>query len=624
MQQKLKSNLALLVNAPWNLLLRTSDNAAGVLLAVIIGVLAGFGAWFFWWLIERFSWVFFNRGATWFDFMGDYYIIILPAVGGLIFGPIIYFIAREAKGEGPPEIMEALSTGGGRIRFRVGIMKVLASALCIGSGGAVGREGPIVQIGGSIGSAIGQVFRVPEDWLKTLVLCGVAGGVAATFNAPIAGAFFALEVIQRRIVARNVGFVILSSVMASIIARWLLFSEDTPTSFALPSEYGLEHNQEIPLYILMGIICAIAGLVFVKVFYRTEDLIERVNVPGYLRPAAGGLLVGIIGFLSIEFVSTSTFTADIFGVGYGSHYAPGGELLKAGPVDGILLGEVGLRAVLGLFAIKALATSITLGSGGSGGIFAPSLFLGAALGSACGSLFGDAFPGITAPVGAYALVGMAAFFAVVVRGPITAIIIVFELTGDYEIILPVMTSVVIAVIIARTFSPQSIYTIRLNRRGIQLQSMEEHDIMRDLRVSHAMTTNFPSVPPHMPVTELLRHMERVGELGFPVIDEMGQLMGIVTLTNVRDTTEKGDVDIANLTVQDIATTTKLIVAYPDQSLHDVLLQMGAKDFGYIPVVDKHDPKRLVGLLRQHDMVRAYINEISKRGGPRPPEGSIVF
>ncbi|MCP4717300.1 MAG: chloride channel protein, partial [Deltaproteobacteria bacterium] len=185
MQEAQKTVLKNIAAYPWKFILQTSDNTAGIVLAVLIGVLAGLGAWLFWLLIEKFSWLFFNRGAEWFSFLGDYYIIILPALGGLIFGPIVYFIAREAKGEGPPEIMEAVWTRGGRIRLRVGAIKVLASSICIGSGGSVGREGPIVQIGGSIGSAVGQLFRVPEEWLKTLVLCGVAGGVSATFNAPI-------------------------------------------------------------------------------------------------------------------------------------------------------------------------------------------------------------------------------------------------------------------------------------------------------------------------------------------------------------------------------------------------------------------------------------------------------
>jgi len=622
MQKKERSTFLRLITYPWYQLLRTSDNAAGIVLAILIGIGSGFGALAFWKLIEFFSWLFFKKGADWFSFLGDYHIIILPALGGLIFGPIVYFLAREAKGEGPPEIMEAVATKGGRIRIRVGAIKILASSICIGSGGAVGREGPIVQIGGSLGSAVGQLFRVPDQWLQTLVLCGVAGGVSATFNAPIAGAFFALEVIQRRIVARNVGFVILSSVMACIIARAFLFSEDNPTSFVVP-EYSMASEQEILLYILLGIICAVAAMLFVKVFYRTEDLFARLKPPMYLLPAIGGLIVGVIGFISIQYVSSGTFTADIFGVGYGAHYGPGGEFHESGTVDNILMGEVGAFVVLGLLALKVLATSITLGSGGSGGVFAPSLFVGAALGSACGSVANHYFPDATAPIGAYAMVGMAAFFAVVVRGPITAILIIFELTGEYEIILPVMTSVVVGVIVAHIFSKNSIYTIRLERKGIQLSQLEERDVMKTVTVSQVMSRNFPSVPPDMPVPDLLRQMEKSELLGFPVIDAYGRLQGLVTLTDVHGATGKEDADLSTLTVDDISTKSP-VVAYPDETLHHVLLQLGARDFKRIPVVDRNDPTKFLGVLRRHDIVQAYISSLPKQPPPTPPEGSIVF
>jgi len=326
---------------PWVLLRRTSDDAAGIFLAILIGLGAGFGAYLFWKSIEWFSWLFFNRGGRCLDFMGDYYVILLPAVGGLLVGPIVYFLARETKGDGPPDVMAALATAGGRIRKRVAAIKVLASSICIGSGGSAGREGPIVQIGGALGSAVGQWFCVPRDWLGTLVLCGVAGGISATFNAPLGGAFFALEVVQRRIIARNVGFIVLSSVMADIIARAFLFTEDKPTSFAMPA-YTLKNDQEIVLFMLLGLVCAFAGLGFMRFFYRTEDVLShwftKGHVPMYLAPALGGVLVGVIGFLSLRYISSGGFSADIFGVGYGAHYGPDGALLDSGPVDGILLG----------------------------------------------------------------------------------------------------------------------------------------------------------------------------------------------------------------------------------------------------------------------------------------------
>jgi len=262
---------------------------------------------------------------------------------------------------------------------------------------------------------------------------------------------------------------------------------------------------------------------------------------------------------------------------------------------------------------KVLGTSITLGSGGSGGTFAPALLIGAALGSACGSLFGEAFPGAVAPVGAYAMAGMAGFFAVVVRGPITAILILFEMTGDYKIILPVMTTVVIGTIVARSLSSESLYILALKRRGVEIRRMEEKDVMRTVRVGEVMARDFPTVPPTMAVDELLHRIEQSGELGFPVVDESGRLMGIVTLSDIHTGMErKMGGPSSPLTVADIATTRSLIVAYPDQTLHEVLLQMGARDVGSIPVVDRDNPSRLVGVLRRHDIVRAYVEKTSGR------------
>lgn len=257
-----------------------------------------------------------------------------------------------------------------------------------------------------------------------------------------------------------------------------------------------------------------------------------------------------------------------------------------------------------------MATSITLGSGGSGGIFAPSLFMGAALGSACGTLFRDLFPATAAPLGAYALVGMASFFAVAVRGPITAIIIIFELTGDYEIILPVMTSVVIGTLIGWAFSRDSIYTMRLKRRGVDLRRMEESDIMKSVTVAEVMTHDFTTVPPDMLVPALLDEMDKKESLGFPVVDGYGRLRGMVTLTDVHAAAGKDSAGVAALTVDNISTKSPL-VAYPDETLYQVLLQIGARDLSIIPVVGRDDPPRFLGVLRRYDIIRAYVSGVSE-------------
>jgi CIC family chloride channel protein len=577
---------------------RSNETIFGVILAVIVGVIAGFGAVVFWKLIELFSWFFFKGGAIALAPLGEYYVILIPAVGGLVFAPIIYFVSREAKGEGPPEVMEAVAIKGGRIRKRVMPLKVLVSSLCIGSGGSVGREGPIVQIGSSAGSSIGQWLNLSDEWLKTLVLCGAAGGISATFNAPLAGIVFALEVIAGRFITPRFGYIVISSVAADAIARVFLFSAAHPTPFAVP-QYNIVSYWELLPYALLGVITALVAVGFMRLFYKTEDVITWLKIPEYLKPAVAGIAIGLIGL----------YYPQIFGVGYGTHYGPGGLLFAGGAVDQALAGQIGLATLLTILVLKMLATSLTLGGGGSGGIFAPSLFIGAMLGGAFGFGVHHFFPEITASSGAYALVGMGAFFAVVVRGPITSIIILFEITRDYALILPLMTSVVIGTIVARRFTSESIYTLRLLRRGIDSRWLYQVSPLREVTVERAMTRDFPTVPPTMPVRDLVTKLRRSGHHGFPVVNRKGEFVGVVTLADVKAAKVKGGP--SSLTVGDIASRS-VVVAYPDEYIHDVFLKLGSRDVGRIPVVDRNNPKRLLGVLRRHDVVVAYGRAIRRK------------
>jgi CIC family chloride channel protein len=565
-----------------------------------VGVIAGFGAVAFWKLIEVLSWFFFKGGAIGLAPLGDYYVILVPAIGGLIFAPIIYFVSREAKGEGPPEIMEAVALKGGWIRKRVMPLKVLVSSLCIGSGGSVGREGPIVQIGASAGSTIGQWLHLSDEWLKTLVLCGVAGGISATFNAPLAGIIFALEVIAVTFISPRFGYIVISSVSANVIARVFLFTEEHPTSFVVP-QYSIVSWWELLPYALLGVVIGLVAFGFIRFFYKTEDLIARLKIPEYFKPAAFGIIIGLIGL----------YYPQIFGVGYGAHYGLGGVLIESGAVEQALAGEIALITIIAILILKMVATSLTLGSGGSGGIFAPSLFIGAMLGGAFGIGVHQLFPAITASSGAYALVGMGAFFAVLVRGPITAIIILFEITRDYALILPLMMAVVISTIVARRFTSESIYTLRLLRRGIDVHQLGETGPMRQVTVAKAMTTNFPTVLPTMLVSELLTKLRNTGHHGFPVVDRDGNFYGCVSLSDVETIMTMSKGYPKSVTVGDI-TTKSVIVAYPDEYIHDVLVKFGTQDVGRIPVVDRSNPKHLIGVLRRHDIIHAYAKAIARK------------
>lgn len=559
-----------------------SELLRGIVLVVLVGLASGMGAVIFRWMISGFQALFFDGGGSLLGFMGRYYVIIIPVLGGLLVGSLIYFFAREAKGHGVPEVMLAVAATGGRIRSRVAVIKTLASSICIGSGGSVGREGPIVQIGSSVGSTLGQWFKLSEEWIKLLVACGAAGGIAATFNAPIAGIFFALELILRRLSLRDFIFVGLSSVVATTLAR--AFLGDSPSFTHIP-QYAWAGPWEIPFYIALGVIAAFVALAFVRVLYKCEDLFNSWRFREYLKPAFGGLAIGLMGL----------FYPYLFGVGY-----EGMELA--------ILGGLGLGALIAMGLLKILATSLTIGSGGSGGIFAPSLFMGAMLGTAFGYGMHTLFPTITAEPGAYGLVGMAAVFGGAAYAPLTAILILFEMTRDYLIIVPLILAVVTSTLIARRLSRESIYTMKVKRRGIEIIE-GEFDPLQLVTVGEIMTRDFPTISPELPITKLAAKLERTGHHGFPVIDEEGRLYGCVTLSDVEEAIKRG---IPDLKVRDIATRNPLTV-YPDERVHDALEKLGDTDVGRIPVVDRRDPTRLLGVLRRHDIVRAYTKAVANQG-----------
>ncbi len=550
--------------------------AVALLTALAVGIWAGFGAVVFRWLIATVRHIAFYEFGRWLHFLGHYYVVLVPALGGLIVGPMTYFWAREAKGHGVPEVMEAMALRGGRIRPVVAVVKALASSVNIGTGGSVGREGPIVQIGSGFGSTLGQVLGLSDDRIRTLVACGAAGGIAATFNTPIAGVFFALEIIIGEFSVRHFSSVVIAAVAASVIGR--IFLGNMP-AFPVPP-YALVHVAEFGLYLILGILAALAAVLFVRLLYSTEDFFERWPLPEYVKPAIGGLIVGGIGL----------FYPQVFGVGYET-------------IEQVLLSYFSFKLALILLFAKILATSMTLGSGGSGGIFAPSLFIGAMLGGAFGTVVHALWPEVTAAPGAYALVGMAAVFSGAAHAPITAVTILFEMTGDYRIILPLMLATAMSTVLTYYFlHGESIYTLKLARRGVHLERGHDIDVMQGVLVQEVMTRDVDTVPADMPLSVLVQEFQRTGHHGFPVLDEQGYLFGIVTLQDLRNALERKDAE--HLTAGDIATKDVLTV-FPDDPMWVALKRMGIRDVGRIPVVAHDNPQRLVGLVRRSDIIRAY-------------------
>ena len=442
------------------------------LLALLVGVGAGLGAVAFRFLISAFTWLAAGRAefgqqgrvaSAHLPWLGVAFFVVVPVVGGLVYGPLIYRFAREARGHGVPEVMIAVAENGGRIRPQVSVVKALASALCIGTGGSVGREGPIVQIGSALASAFGQRIRMPEERLRILVACGAAGGIAATFNAPVTGVFFGVELILREFSVDALFTVMLSAMLADVTARPFLGSGPFLSGF--PPGVVLHHPQNYLLVALLAVIAALIGLCFKTVLYKVEAFCARAwrGRPEWARPAVGGAVLGLL-LLAVP---------QLYGVGYPVMYqAVGGRYL--------------LWFLIVLAAGKMAAAGLTIGIGGSGGVFAPSLFIGATAGMA----FGDAARHLLGPAAGqpalYAVVAMGAVFPAAARAPLTSLASVVEMTGDFTLTLPVMLAVAIATAISRAMSYGTIYTTKLLRRGTDIDRATPWRVLQDLKVADAM------------------------------------------------------------------------------------------------------------------------------------------
>jgi CIC family chloride channel protein len=563
--------------------LTTSEHATMAVLAVLVGLAGGFGAVGFRYLINFVQLTAYGTTGSLIDLAQStpwYARVWVPALGGLIVGPLVYFFAREAKGHGVPEVMEVVALRSGVIRKRVVFVKSLASAVSIGTGGSVGREGPIVQIGSAIGSSIGQVLKLSADRIRTLVGCGAAAGIAATFNAPIAGTMFALEIILGDFGLATFSPIVISSVVATAVSR--SFLGDVP-AFAVPV-YQLISAWELPLYVILGFFCAAVAVAFTRVLYGAEDLFDRLRFPEYLKAVLGGLILGIMGL----------YLPHILGVGYAA-------------MDLALMQELSWGLMLGLVVAKIVATSITIGSGGSGGVFAPSLFMGAMAGGFFGTAVHHIFPAVTAPPRAYSIVGMGAVVSGTTHGPLSAIMILFEMTGEYKIILPLMIACIISTLASGHLSKESIYTLKLARRGINLEAGKEVNVLKSIRVRDVMNPNVETVPENLSLGKLAERISKSKHKTFPVVANGNHLTGMLSYFDYRDVLF--DENLRDLLVaQDLATEHVVTVSLGDD-LYNALQKITLKDFSLLPVVSPDDPMKLVGVLTRRDIISAYNNAL---------------
>ncbi len=573
----------------WLQRIRPSEHTAILYMSVAVGLLAGFGNILYRRLIDVVHWLVFESG---WDLLGldegfpfILFLPLLPTAGAALLIPLDVLFPGEVRGYGLPRFLEVVNLRGAVFRARNLVVKSLASAITIGTGGSAGTEGPIAQIGGTLGSLVGQVLRVGQERLRTLVACGVAGGIAGTFNAPIAGVFFAHEIVLLRTFdSATFTPIVISSGLGALVTR--MIEGDRP-AFRVPTHYALRSPWEIVFYILLGILVALVAVAFIRSFYALTDRFSRMEIPDRLKPLVGAALTGAIGILLPQ----------VLGDGY-EH------------IEAVLAGEgTGWLLLVVAFA-KILATGLTLGSGNAGGVFAPSLFIGAMLGGAFGWVVTALFPQVSAGLGAYALVGMGGFLAAATHAPMTAMFLIFEMTGEYSVILPIMFASVIGYTVCRYFQRESIDTLELARRGIHLEEGREVSLLESIRVGDVMNPEVESIHEAMPLRQLLRVIPSSRHVTFPLVDDEGRLTGILSLQDIREIAyEEG---LEDLIVAKELGTSDVITIFPDENLRDALAKIGYRNIEHLPVVSREDPRRVLGMLSRGDIIAAYNKALIDR------------
>ena len=551
------------------------DNAFYLLLATVIGGLAGLGSVAFILLIRFFEKLFF---AGIFPAMGSshYLIFLIPLLGGLLIGPLIQRFPTEAKGDGVPSAMETIALHGGIIRPRTVGLRTLTAAVTIGSGGSVGREAPIAQIGAAIGSVVGQFLKVTATRMRIFVACGAAGGIAAVFNAPIGGVFFSLEVLLGDFSAATFAPIVVASVISTAVARMLL---GNVLIFQVPP-YILSGFQDLVISGVLGAFCGLAAVFFMRGLESAEKYFSSSPIPIWARAAVGGGITGLIAIFFPHVLGTDATTLDA---------------AFEGTFPWFLLLLIGY--------LKIVATSFSLGSGGSGGVLGPAIFIGGILGALVGNVANLWFPGQVGFIGGYALIGMAAFLAPVIGGPITSILILFEMAGNYAIILPLLVAVVNAMLVAHQFSRYSLYTHKLHEKGIDLVSGREESILKQVRVADVMREEFHTVSPSESFGNLATFFFSSKIDYLYLTGQQGDLVGVVSLADLRPHLKEESL-WPLVCAQDVATLDPVAIM-PSESLLDALNKFAFRNVAQLPVVSDPHSRKLIGVVRRSDLLEGY-------------------
>ncbi|WP_245549606.1 chloride channel protein [Maridesulfovibrio hydrothermalis] len=553
--------------------------------SVAIGVAAALGAFFFRWLTELFQTTFWRSGHNFLDSVANsewWLVLFLPCAGGLIAGVIITRWAPEAKGPGVPEVIKAIAVRGGVIRHRITFLKALVTSILIGCGASVGREGPVVQIGASLGSSAARIFRLDKSMLPVCVAAGAAAGISATFNAPLTGTLFAIEILLLDTAMSYVSHIIVASVTASALSK--IFWGDFPT-FDAP-KFLFNNFDELIIFFILGILAGLISIAFVKMIQLMENIFDKIPVQDWIKPGLGGLLLGLIALK----------VPGILGVGY--------EAVNMG-----LTGILPLDLAIILLVAKMVATSLCIGSGMSGGIFAPSLMLGATLGISVSSTINMFFPELALTHSQYALVGMGTVVAGTTLAPITAVLTVFELTYSYKIILPMMVGCITSALVVRLLNGYSVYEAKLLRQGVNIVRGHDESVLVNVSVSEVMETEYDYLRTTDSLNKAADMVIDCPFPHFPVLDEEGRLAGILTLRDMRAyLRDTHDLKGFPLIVDSLMVRTVVSVQV-NSNLKETLMLFEKTGVSFVPVTDADN--KVAGIIKSLDAFNIYRERRNK-------------
>ena len=562
-----------------------------LILAALLGFLAGFASTFFRWMIEFFESIFSVKGFSLAGIPPQTYPFLLPLMpmlGGLFIGLICKYFPNAVKENGVHKVMYAVALNDGKVRKRTIASCAVTSSITIGSGGSAGREGPTVQIGAAVGSTIGQLLHLSTERMRVLVGCGAAAGIAASFNAPLAGVLFALEIILGDFAIHTFSPIIIASVIGTVTGRAL---EGNEVTFNVPV-HELVHPTEIIFYLALGVLCGIVARLFTFMYFYIQQVFEeKLKTADIYKPAIGGLIVGMI----------SIFMPQILGNGYDV-------------MEQALTGQMFWGLAFLLVFMKIICTSITLGSGGMGGVFAPSLFIGAMVGTAFGSSVHFIFPTLSASAETYSVVGMGAVAGAVMQAPLTNILMLFELTNDYTLILPIMATCIAASYTYQRFTKHSIYMQNLLNKGINIRHGREASIMNSIKVQDVMSTDITTIAQEMPFRKILETISYSKNFYFPVLDNRGDMTGILSFSDIREVIFEEQ--LGDLLVAGELANTKVYSLTPQQNLNEAMEIFSQLDVDQLPVVRSEDKLKVIGMLTRGDMMASYNRAILVSGFDR--------